>query len=163
MISRPELYNFLVDQIPGEKIQFGKQVSHVERDDDAATCICVDGSKYRGIIIGADGAYSSVRLSLYKDLKEQGLLPISDYKPMWYRSKALVGMTRPLDPERFGMFGEKAYFSDVKVLVYRGDTPFTVCVIVHVSYLHLARPTPQLFLIHEGNNNLFTCVCYFGQ
>ncbi|KAF9376098.1 hypothetical protein CPB97_011047 [Podila verticillata] len=126
VISRPELYNFLVDQIPGEKIQLGKQVSHVERDNEAATCICTDGSQYRGIIIGADGAYSAVRLSLYKDLKEQGLLPTIDYKPMWYRSKALVGMTRPLDPERFGVFGKQAYFSDVKVLVSRGDTPFTL-------------------------------------
>ncbi|KAG0330673.1 hypothetical protein BG000_011597 [Podila horticola] len=125
VISRPELYNFLVDQIPAEKIQLGKQVAHVEQDDDAATCICTDGSKYRGIIIGADGAYSAVRLSLYKDLKERGLLPARDYRPMWYRSKALVGMTRP-DPERFGVLGTTAYFSDVKVLVSRGDTPFTL-------------------------------------
>ncbi|KAG0018282.1 hypothetical protein BGZ82_000487 [Podila clonocystis] len=125
VISRPELYNFLVDQIPAEKIQLGKQVAHVEQDADAATCTCTDGSNYRGIIIGADGAYSAVRLSLYKALKENGLLPASDYKPMWYRSKALVGMTRP-DPERFGELGKKAYFSDVKVLVSRGNTPFTL-------------------------------------
>ncbi|KAG0078681.1 hypothetical protein BGZ93_007744 [Podila epicladia] len=125
VISRPELYNFLVDQIPAEKIQLGKQVTQVEQDDDAATCICTDGSKYRGIIIGADGAYSAVRLSLYKGLKEKGLLPASDYKPMWYRSKALVGMTYP-DHERFSELGKEAYFSDVKVLVSRGDTPFTL-------------------------------------
>ncbi|KAG0352243.1 hypothetical protein BG005_008286 [Podila minutissima] len=125
VISRPELYNFLVDQIPAEKIQLGKQVTHVEQDDDAATCICTDGSKYRGIIIGADGAYSAVRMSLYKGLKEKGLLPASDYKPMWHRSKALVGMTYP-DHERFGVLGTKAYVSDVKVLVSRGDTPFTL-------------------------------------
>lgn len=160
VISRPELYNFLVDQIPAEKIQLGKQVAHVEQDDDAATCICTDGSKYRGIIIGADGAYSAVRLSLYKDLKERGLLPARDYRPMWYRSKALVGMTRP-DPERFGVLGTTAYFSDVKVLVSRGDTPFTVQLLTYckqmcncTSRIHSSRP--QLF-----ENNLFTSALFY--
>ncbi|KAF9198080.1 hypothetical protein BGZ49_001212 [Haplosporangium sp. Z 27] len=58
-ISRPELYNHLVDQIPPEKFLLGKQVKDIQQDESVATCICTDDSKYQGIIIGADGAYSN--------------------------------------------------------------------------------------------------------
>ncbi|KAF8931096.1 hypothetical protein BGZ58_007817 [Dissophora ornata] len=101
VISRPELYNYLVDQIPTSKLLLGKQVQDVSQNDSVATCICADGSQYQGIVIGADGAYSSVRLSLYRQLRQQDLLAAQDYKPMKYEYRALVGMTKPLDPDLF--------------------------------------------------------------
>ncbi|KAF9982654.1 hypothetical protein BGZ65_002620, partial [Modicella reniformis] len=111
-ISRPELYNQLVDQIPPEKLLLGKQVQDVMQDDSVATCICTDGSSYQGIIIGADGAYSSVRLSLYRQLKDKGLLAAQDHRPLQYQYRALVGMTKPLDPNRFALI--KSEHSDTR-------------------------------------------------
>lgn len=113
-----------MDQIPPEKLLLGKQVQDVVQHDSMATCICTDGSRYQGIIIGADGAYSSVRQSLYRQLKDNGLLAASDQRPLRYRYRALVGMTKPLDPGRFALIASE--HSDTRMLVSRGDKPFTV-------------------------------------
>ncbi|KAF9953402.1 hypothetical protein BGZ70_000257 [Mortierella alpina] len=122
-ISRPELYNLLVDQVPAEKLLLGKQVKDVFQDGDVATCVCVDGSRHQGIIIGADGAYSNVRLNLYRHLKGKALLPPQDHAPMRFEYRALVGMTKPLDPERFPLVAET--HSDTRVLVSCGQRPYT--------------------------------------
>ncbi|KAG0232490.1 hypothetical protein BGX31_005142 [Mortierella sp. GBA43] len=90
VIPRPELYNYLVSQVPPEKLLLGKQVQDVMQDDRVATCICTDGSSFQGIIVGADGAYSSVRLSLYRQLKDKGLLPAPDQRPLQYQYRALA-------------------------------------------------------------------------
>ncbi|KAI8346330.1 hypothetical protein B0O80DRAFT_245381 [Mortierella sp. GBAus27b] len=94
------------------------------QDDRVATCICTDGSSFQGIIVGADGAYSSVRLSLYRQLKDKGLLPAPDQRPLQYQYRALVGMTRPLDPNLFRMVTSN--HSDTRLLISRGDRPFTL-------------------------------------
>lgn len=94
-----------------------------------ATCICTDGSRYQGIIVGADGAYSSVRQSLYRQLKSKGLLATHDKRPMQYRYRALVGMTHPLDPNQFAMVTSED--SDTRVMISHGDSPFTVRVDLH--------------------------------
>ncbi|KAG0199750.1 hypothetical protein BGX28_007012 [Mortierella sp. GBA30] len=122
-ISRPELYNVLVERVPTEKFLLGKQVQEVRQDGDRARCVCVDGSSYQGIIIGADGAYSNVRLNLYRYLKDKDALAIQDRAPMRYEYQALVGMTKPLDHERF-KFVTKEH-SDARVLVSQGQRPFT--------------------------------------
>ncbi|KAF9909091.1 hypothetical protein BX616_011298 [Lobosporangium transversale] len=124
--SRPELYNHLVGQLPKEKLLFGKQVENIvinSTRDSKATCVCTDGSSYQGIIIGADGAYSNVRLSLYRQLKECGRLPAQDHKPLQYQYRSLVGMTQPLDPDRFPVV--KAEYSEIQVLVSKGSRPFS--------------------------------------
>jgi hypothetical protein len=204
-ISRPELYNFLVDRVPEEKLVLGKQVqelvfqdiahdersaapapalpvsvpagnnrrneigrgTEVELEDGVqqavgaergamttttmpligisgstptttaiAAVVCTDGSRYEGIIIGADGAYSTVRLSLDRHLREQGLMTTAaaadkeevnedrHHGPMWAQFRVLVGMTRELDPDRFELL--KSEYSDVRVLVSKGVHPFAV-------------------------------------
>lgn len=209
-ISRPELYNFLVDRIPEEKLVLGKQVqelvfqdiahhgrsaapapavsvsvpasnnrsieigrgTEVEMEDGVqlaervgaergggamttttlplmdsngstptttsiAAVLCTDRSRYEGIIIGADGAYSTIRLSLYRHLREQGLLTTAaatadkgdvnedrHHGPMRAQFRVLVGMTRELDPDRFELL--KSEYSDVRVLVSNGVHPFEV-------------------------------------
>ncbi|KAF9277157.1 hypothetical protein BGZ88_001319 [Linnemannia elongata] len=184
-ISRPELYNFLVDRIPEEKLVLGKQVqelvfqdiahdgtrsaapvlvpvpgtgdsnrssgstgrgteaeveevqsdgvgaerggtimttmplmdnhsgstTHASNIATATAVVCTDGSRYEGIIVGADGAYSTVRLSLYRHLRERGLLMSAaadkegnegiHHGPMRAQFRVLVGQTRELDPARF--------------------------------------------------------------
>jgi len=89
---------------------------------------CTDGSMYEGIIIGADGAYSTIRLSLYRHLRERGEMLAADKDgqngPMRAQFRVLVGMTRPLDADRFELL-KKAH-SDVRVLISRGEKPFVV-------------------------------------
>jgi len=123
VISRPELYNILVDFVPSSKLLLGSQVESVQQDGSIATVICTNGSSYSGIIVGADGAYSNVRLNMYRQLKDQDLLPSQDRKPMQYRHQALVGMTRPLDRVRFAMSGDH---SEARVIITEGKDPFTV-------------------------------------
>ncbi|KAF9147834.1 hypothetical protein BG015_010450 [Linnemannia schmuckeri] len=204
-ISRPELYNFLVDRIPEEKLVLGKQVEELVFQDIAhdersavpvpapvpdtrssrrssggrgteaeveevqaeevgaeqggaimmtiplmdnhsgidpntsnivAAVVCSDGSRYEGIIVGADGAYSTVRLSLYRHLRDRGLLTTAaadkkdsneihhhhGHGPMQAKFRVLVGQTRELDPDRFELL--KNEYSDVRVLVSQGIYPF---------------------------------------
>ncbi|OAQ33007.1 hypothetical protein K457DRAFT_134646 [Linnemannia elongata AG-77] len=206
-ISRPELYNFLVDRIPEEKLVLGKQVqelvfqdiahdgtrsaapvlvpvpgtgdsdrssgstgrgteaeveevqadgvgaerggtimttmplmdnhsgstTHASNIATATAVVCTDGSRYEGIIVGADGAYSTVRLSLYRHLRERGLLMSAaadkegnegiHHGPMRAQFRVLVGQTRELDPARFELL--KYEYSDVRVLVSQeGAHPF---------------------------------------
>lgn len=123
VISRPELYNILVRAIPSSKVLLGKQVHTLEQEGSTTTCVCTDGSSYSGIIVGADGAYSSVRLNMYRQLKDRNLLPTQDRKPMQYQYQALVGMTRPfLDSE------PSTAHSKTSVVVSQGENPFTVTV-----------------------------------
>ncbi|KAI1315565.1 hypothetical protein EDD11_000639 [Mortierella claussenii] len=122
-ISRPELYNYLVDQVPAKKLLLDKKVQDVFQKGSVASCVCADGSSYSGIIIGADGAYSSVRLSLYRHLRNQGQLAPQDCQPMQYRYRALVGMTRTLDSDRFVLM--KTQHSDVRFAVSNGSKSFT--------------------------------------
>ncbi|KAF9557602.1 hypothetical protein EC968_007535 [Mortierella alpina] len=143
-ISRPELYNVLVDQVPAEKLLLGKQVKDVFQNGDVATCVCMDGSSYQGIIIGADGAYSNVRLNLFRHLKDKGLLSAQDRTPMRFEYRALVGMTKPLDPERFPLVTET--HSDTRVLVSYGQRPYTFwCVPMtgHRMCWMLDEPLPE--------------------
>ncbi|KAF9117477.1 hypothetical protein BGW39_002131, partial [Mortierella sp. 14UC] len=219
-ISRPELYNFLVDRIPEGKLMLGKQVQELVFQDimtsiahdgsavsaptpvsevsvpapvpqpalisgtirssgstgaeveevqvqteevgaekegrasmmsivdkssatptaaciatatpSTAAVVCTDGTRYEGTIVGADGAYSTVRLNLYRHLRERGLLAAAEEKkstadarhgPMRSQFRVLVGMTRELDPDRFELL--KSEYSDVRVLVsHNGVNPF---------------------------------------
>ncbi|KAF9125533.1 hypothetical protein BGW39_007333, partial [Mortierella sp. 14UC] len=58
------------------------------------------------ILVGADGAHSSVRQHLYKTLDKEGLLPKSDTKAMSRGYISLVETTEALDPKQYpGMIG----------------------------------------------------------
>ncbi|KAG0235511.1 hypothetical protein BGW42_005124 [Actinomortierella wolfii] len=99
VISRPKLYDILRKLVPEEKILCGKQVVAIQQNDECAMIMCSDNTKYYGdIIVGADGAYSSVRNSLYKELKTKGLLPNEDDTDPPFNTLCLVGVTRPLSP-----------------------------------------------------------------
>ena len=112
-----------------------ESATHTSNIASAATAVCTDGSRYEGIIIGADGAYSTVRLSLCRHLRERGLLTTAaadkegsegdHHGPMRAQFRVLVGQTRELDPDRFELL--KNEYSNVRVLVSQeGVHPFAV-------------------------------------
>ncbi|ORZ11411.1 hypothetical protein BCR41DRAFT_408997 [Lobosporangium transversale] len=102
MISRPAIHEILLNQIPPHKVHLSKRVLQIRQNEKEATIVCADNSVYYGhIIVGSDGAYSSVRQSMYKDMKREGRLPTSDQEDLPYSCTCLVGHTRPLDPEEF--------------------------------------------------------------
>ncbi|KAF9966296.1 hypothetical protein BGZ70_002743 [Mortierella alpina] len=76
---RPDLYDLILSQVPLEKIHFNKKVVALHEDETQVTIDCEDGSSYHGdILVGADGAYSSIRQLLYEKVSLEGLLPPSD-------------------------------------------------------------------------------------
>jgi len=63
---------------------------------------CADGTTYHGdIVVGADGAYSAIRKSLYTQLQDRDLLPRSDAKELNKGYVCLVGTTTSLDSVKF--------------------------------------------------------------
>ncbi|KAF9108220.1 hypothetical protein BGX29_002363 [Mortierella sp. GBA35] len=102
VFSRPELYDILLSEIPPERITFNKRVLSMTRTTGGMEINCSDNSSYEGdIIVGADGAYSSVRQNIYRKMSESGILPSSDTKDMAMPYLCMVGTTTPRDPERY--------------------------------------------------------------
>ncbi|KAF9414848.1 hypothetical protein BGZ94_000268 [Podila epigama] len=102
IVARPDLHNLLLSRVPKERLHMGAKMLSFHQDDKGVTIKCANGKSFKGdILVGADGAQSSVRENLYKMLKAQGKLPPSDDKPMPFGCVCLVGQTRPLDPEEF--------------------------------------------------------------
>ncbi|KAG0355612.1 hypothetical protein BGZ54_001086 [Gamsiella multidivaricata] len=102
IISRPILYNILLKLVPPQKVMMCKKILSHLQNKDGVLIRCSDNTTYHGdILVGADGAYSAVRQSLYKELAKKGELPKSDGLPLPFNSTCLVGQTRPLDPEEF--------------------------------------------------------------
>ncbi|KAG0095883.1 hypothetical protein BGZ93_005275 [Podila epicladia] len=102
IISRPDLYDLLINSIPRERILLGKRVLSSVQNRDSVMVRCADNSSYHGdILVGADGAYSAVRQNLYKSLKEKEKLPASDDVALPFSCVCLVGQTVPLDPEEY--------------------------------------------------------------
>jgi len=92
----------LLKRVPAENISFGKKILRTEEMDDKVHIYCSDGTSYEGdILVGADGAYSGVRQSLYKRLNEEGRLPRSDLENFSIGSMVMVGVVEPKDPSKF--------------------------------------------------------------
>ncbi|KAF9392198.1 hypothetical protein CPC16_003509 [Podila verticillata] len=99
---RPDLYDWLLSKIPASKIHMSKKILAVQQSDEGVKIRCSDNTGYTGdILIGADGAYSGVRQSLYKQLDQQGILPEEDRKEMPMTYVCMVGTTKSLDPEKY--------------------------------------------------------------
>ncbi|KAG0363257.1 hypothetical protein BG005_001990 [Podila minutissima] len=91
MITRSRLSDLLLSQIPQEKVHMNKRLSSYEQDEHGVILTFADGTTAQGdIVVGADGAYSQVRKSLYNRLTEDGTLPESDKKELPCSSICLV-------------------------------------------------------------------------
>ncbi|KAG0044410.1 hypothetical protein BGZ83_010355 [Gryganskiella cystojenkinii] len=76
------------------------------------------------ILVGADGAYSAVRQSLYKHLTDNNALPPSDAKEMHKGFTCLVGTTESLDPKKFDYVSKN--YTEVCHMIGQG-IPYTWC------------------------------------
>ncbi|KAI1321060.1 hypothetical protein EDD11_008641 [Mortierella claussenii] len=109
------LYDLLRRQIPEERIHLSKRVLSTKQNEYGVQLHFSDGSVAEGdILVGADGAYSAVRQSLYKQIKKEGNLPCSDDSALPFSCVCLVGQTKPMDPVEYPRLGDQeCYFNYV--------------------------------------------------
>ncbi|KAG0030242.1 hypothetical protein BGZ82_007514 [Podila clonocystis] len=107
VVARPCLYDLLRSRIPPHKILMNKRVLSILQNENGVMIRCSDNNTHHGdILVGADGAYSGVRQSMYQQLKKQKKLPKSDDCVLPYSCTCLVGQTEVLDPEEFPELNE---------------------------------------------------------
>ncbi|KAI8357430.1 hypothetical protein B0O80DRAFT_287981 [Mortierella sp. GBAus27b] len=131
VLARPDFHEILLSHVPAEKILNGKRIVSTTQDDFGVSCHCADGSIYHGdILIGADGAYSAVRQSMYRDLRAHGNLPRQDFSPIKLDQVVVVGITEPLDPTAYTLLQEDV--CQFRVVLGGEDRAYTV----KYSYSH---------------------------
>ncbi|KAG0220085.1 hypothetical protein B0O80DRAFT_163634 [Mortierella sp. GBAus27b] len=125
-LSRPNLYNILLSRIPKDRLKLGKRfvnfqhIHHPETGAEQVMVRCSDGTYYHAdILVGADGASSAVRQSLYRQLKDEGTLPKVDQEEHQYRHVSLIGVTNPLNTKKHPDLKDK--FSQFKVVVNKNS------------------------------------------
>ncbi|KAG0373019.1 hypothetical protein BGX24_012274 [Mortierella sp. AD032] len=107
IMARPALYDLLLKQVPPEKVHFGKRVTTIHDDGERVQVRTEDGTSFDGdILVGADGAYSTVRQQLYKTLLKEKKFPESDKEELPFSCICLVGQTTALDHEEFPILKE---------------------------------------------------------
>ncbi|KAF9436497.1 hypothetical protein BGZ76_003752 [Entomortierella beljakovae] len=118
--SRPDFYEILRKRVPAEKITFKKKILNTEEKEGKIFIHCADSTSYSGdILIGADGAYSGVRQSMYKQMDEKGLLPKVDLEGFSIGYTVIVGIAKG-DPEKFPVL--KDDLSQFSQIVYNEDS-----------------------------------------
>ncbi|KAF9928057.1 hypothetical protein FBU30_002657 [Linnemannia zychae] len=108
LIPRKVMYDIILSQVPAERIHRGKRMLWMTQGENGVHCKFSDGSEVEGdILVGADGAYSAVRQSMYDRLKKDNKLSASDAKDLPFSCVSVAGYTGPLDPEKFTMLKEE--------------------------------------------------------
>ncbi|KAF9346091.1 hypothetical protein BGX26_002433 [Mortierella sp. AD094] len=98
VFCRPKFYEILLRRVPEHKISFKKKV-HIH---------CSDNTSYAGdILVGANGAYSGVRQSMYKRMDEKGILPKADLEDFTINYTTIVGVATPSNPEKYPKLKEE--------------------------------------------------------
>ncbi|KAG0277859.1 hypothetical protein BGZ95_005203 [Linnemannia exigua] len=125
ILDRPAFYDILMKNLPKSKILYGKRVTEIEQDDHGATVRCADGSFYTSdIVVGADGAYSAVRQTMYKDLAAKGKLSANDALPLSYDQHCLVGVSEPFDPKDHEMLRRDT--CDFEIVIPKSDPFYSI-------------------------------------
>ncbi|KAF9088011.1 hypothetical protein BGX23_007694 [Mortierella sp. AD031] len=123
VIARFDLIRILLSRIPPYRILYNKRVLTTKHGDNEVIINCHDNTSYEGtILVGADGAYSSVRQNMYRELSAKGLLPKADAKPLGYDYDCLVGVTKPLSPEKYPILEDQ--FCEFEIILGK-EVPYS--------------------------------------
>ncbi|KAG0195785.1 hypothetical protein BGX28_000636 [Mortierella sp. GBA30] len=126
---RPDIVNLLLSRIPIHKVHFNKRVLKTRQENHSVIITCQDNTSYHGtILVGADGAYSSIRQNMYKDLMEAGTLPKEDAKPLGYDYNCVTGVTEPVDPALYPVVLNE--FSEFEVTLGK-SSPYSASIHIH--------------------------------
>ncbi|KAG0200073.1 hypothetical protein BGX28_006764 [Mortierella sp. GBA30] len=111
---------FLISHIPSHKIQFSKRIVTFTANKDEVVIRCADDTVYKGdFLVGADGAFSRVRESLYRQLAKKGILPRNDATAIGEtqpgRHVYITGITEPLSPETYPALKDDTSRCDVVI------------------------------------------------
>lgn len=124
VVARPDVVQLLMTLVPARRILYNKRILSTSQDEYKVVINCADNTSYEGsILIGADGAYSSVRQNMYKELEKAGKLPKEDAKPLGYDFDCVVGVSTRMDDEKYPVF--KDQFCDFEI-VLGTNVPYTV-------------------------------------
>ncbi|KAK3816961.1 MAG: hypothetical protein JOS17DRAFT_400312 [Linnemannia elongata] len=161
IVSRPMFYDLLLKQIPTTKILFGRRVVNILEKESKVMVQTADNRRFEGdILVGADGAYSTVRQGMYEMLRQQGRLSKTDQEDLPFSCTCLVGQTRSLDPEDFPVLKEKSsrYF-----LTLAHDQPYSVAVfttqqntLAWMVLHHLEKSTSKAAMDQQSKSNAST-------
>ncbi|KAF9969823.1 hypothetical protein BGZ73_007661 [Actinomortierella ambigua] len=90
---------FLLSKVSKDNVLWGKKVISTMQNQEGVMCRCSDSTCYDGdILVGADGAYSAVRQSLYANMKKKNMhVPESDTAPLRFTEFSILGVTEPLE------------------------------------------------------------------
>ncbi|KAG0002833.1 hypothetical protein BGZ80_005905, partial [Entomortierella chlamydospora] len=115
IFSRPRFHEILLKRVPEHKISFKKKVLCIEEKEGKVHIHCSDNTSYTGdILVGADGAYSEVRQSMYKLMNEKGTLPKVDLEDFKINYATIVGVATSSSPEKYPeLKGEHSSFNQV--------------------------------------------------
>ncbi|KAF9548119.1 hypothetical protein EC957_007147 [Mortierella hygrophila] len=76
ILTRPDFHKILQRHVPIHKVHFSKKVLEVTQTSERAQIRCSDNSIiHADIVIGADGAYSGIRQSMYRSIMAQSRKP----------------------------------------------------------------------------------------
>jgi 2-polyprenyl-6-methoxyphenol hydroxylase-like FAD-dependent oxidoreductase len=108
VMARPDLIRILASRIPADKLHYNKRVIATQQDENQVTITCSDNTTYSGtILVGTDGAYSSIRQNMFKELESEGLMHSSDAEPMQSDYDCVVGVTGPMDTKDYPLLKEE--------------------------------------------------------
>ncbi|KAF8934517.1 hypothetical protein BGZ47_010348 [Haplosporangium gracile] len=100
--TRPDMYRFIRSKVPPQNITMGKKVVSVIDTPQSIKILCSDNTSYEGdILVGADGAYSTIRREMHARLEKEGLLLEADKKDITVPYVCMVGTTTARNPKKY--------------------------------------------------------------
>jgi len=126
VFARPDMYQLILSQIPSERLHLNKKIVSVQQDVHQGVSIrCADGTEYQGdILVGADGAYSTVRHYMFEDVRQKGELPALDDEELSVGYVCMVGTTKPFENGTFDTIFQEKYTRFERIIMQ--GTPHSV-------------------------------------
>jgi 2-polyprenyl-6-methoxyphenol hydroxylase-like FAD-dependent oxidoreductase len=123
IMSRFDLHAILLSRVPKERILMNHKIESILQDKHKVTIRCTNNTFHQAdVLVGADGAYSAVRQSLYDRLTMTGKLPEADLALLKISHTTYLGTTKPLDPKNFIGLEEPVSHCDTILGTNRAET-----------------------------------------